>query len=72
MESSLKMQFYRLTNSHNRTSETLFSEFGTYRDAFTRSDFVEKAKLKTTDSEFEKLFKLAHLAFPHDDFYITV
>ena len=44
-----------------------YSEF---IQACSREDLVQKAGIKSRDSEFEKLYKLAKLDFSMQDFYI--
>lgn len=70
-ESSIKMQFYNLTNSVNKTSNVIFDEFEEFLTATNRQDIVKKAKIKENDSPFVKLYKFSKLNINQDDFYIT-
>ena len=40
--------------------------------AIGRVDLIEMAKIKSTDSDFEKLYKVASLKYFNQDFYITI
>ena len=57
---SQKPVFYRQIPYH----------FCDFADAPLRDDIACKIKIKSSDSEFEKLFKLGKLSYYNQDFYI--
>lgn len=44
--------------------------YAEFLPACSREDLVQKAGIKASDSDFEKLYKLAKLDFSNQDFYI--